>query len=107
MVVSDVPYVVGATSEVVVVCVDLAGVSTNVQLVRRPRAKRLMAVNFMMVCYGLVVSLVLPTAGQWMIPSHIAMGCNPKDPEAHTCSLLQRVFFEQSPPLYTECFFIH
>lgn len=65
VVVSVEPYTVGATSEVVVVCVDAAGVSTNVQLVRRlrgRRAKRLMVVDFMVVWCGLVVPLVVPTA---------------------------------------------
>ena len=65
VVVFVVPYTVGATSEVVVVRVDGAGVSTNVQLVRRLRAlrvRRLMVVDFMVVRYVLVVPLVLPTA---------------------------------------------
>jgi hypothetical protein len=60
------PYRVGATSEVVVVRVDDAGLSTNVQFVKRPRvlrASRLRAMDFMMVRFGLSVPLVLPTAG--------------------------------------------
>jgi len=65
VVVSVEPYTVGVTSAVVVVRVDGTGVSTNVQLVRRLsalRARRLMVVDFIMVRYGLVVTLVFPTA---------------------------------------------
>lgn len=80
VVVSVEPYTVGATSEVVVVCVDDAGVSTNVQLVRRlsaPSARRLMVVDFMVFRYGSVVALAFPTAADWAIPHDAAIGCNP------------------------------
>ena len=53
------PYSVGATSEVVVVRVD-EGVSIYVQLVKKLRERRLMVIDFMVVRYGLVVTLVIP-----------------------------------------------
>jgi len=52
--------VVGVTSAVVVVRVDGAGVSTNVQLVRKPRALRLMRLMMLVfMAVFMVVSILL------------------------------------------------